>query len=299
MVPLVHYRFQIRELEPIVFLDPLMGPTHAMDVLRVNLYTDRVFTSAAAIGLAALIARPASHGRRLTLAWLAVALAMFVWAAWIVRLAVWGWVARAAIGPAHHFLIYIRAAESLLAGIGITALIRLISRRTRFAVELPLVACVTAVLIGLSVPRYLGRDANMGQPQFSENQKAAVEWIVSRTEPSSVFLAPENTGVSMIGIVRRKTVLVEPVFSNPYVDWEPRFDAWQAMWASLEAGNCGEFVKRADPFDVSHVLLVDGMTPTIAEGACGFRKVFGAAPFTILSRVPDAPARAAPARPFF
>jgi hypothetical protein len=71
------------------------------------------------------------------------------------------------------------------------------------------------------------------------------------------------------------------------------------MWTSLEAGNCGEFVKRADPFDVSHVLLVDGMTPSIADGACGFRKVFDAAPFTILSRVPDAPARAALARPFF
>jgi hypothetical protein len=299
MVPLLHYRFQIRELEPVVFLDPLMGPTHAMDVLRVNLYTDRVFTSAAAIGLAALIAQRASHGRRLALAWLAVAIAMFVWAAWIVRLAAWGWVARAAIGPAHHFLIYVRAAESLLAGIGITAIIRLIAHRTRFAVELPLAAGVTAVLVGLSVPRYLGRDAHMGQPRFSENQKAAVEWIVNRTAPSSVFLAPENTGVSMIGIVRRKTVLVEPVFSNPYVDWEPRFEAWQAMWASLEAGNCGEFVKRADPFDVSHVLLVDGMTPSIADGACGFRKVFDAAPFTILSRVPDAPARAALARPFF
>jgi hypothetical protein len=223
---------------------------------------------------------------------------LFVWAAWVVRLATWHWVATMAIAPAHHFLIYIRAAESLLGGIGIVALIRLVSSRTRLAVEWPLTVCVTVGLIWMSVPRYRWRDSLMGQPTFTENQKAAVEWIVSRTEPSSVFLAPENTGVSMIGIVRRKTVLVQPVFSNPYVDWEARFDAWKAMWASLEAQNCSEFLKRADPYNVTHVLLVDGMTPSIVDGACGFRKVLGAQPFTILSRVPDAPISAA-GRPFF
>src|SRR5262249_52481123 len=168
--------------------------------------------------------------------------------------------------PPHHFLIYIRAAESLLGGIGVTALIRLISSRTPFAVELPLAACAVAGLIGVNFPRYRDRDAHMGQPEFSANQKAAVEWIVRKTDPSSVFLAPENTGVSMIGIVRRKTVLVERVFSNPYVDWEPRFDAWWAMWTSLEAQNCSEFTRRADPFNVTHVLLVDGRTPSSVEG---------------------------------
>jgi len=299
MIPLLHYRFQIRELEPFVFLDPGMGPAHAMDVLRVNLDANRVFTGAAAIGLIALLVQPASIGRRLTLAWSALALALFVWAAWVVRLATWDWVARLAIAPAHHFLIYIRAAESLLGGIGITALIRLAQSRTRFAAEVPLAACAIAALIGVNFSHYRDRDAHMRQPEFSDNQKAAVEWIMSRADSSSVFLAPENTGVSMIGIVRRKTVLVEPVFSNPYVEWAPRFEAWQAMWASLEAKNCGEFTRRADQFDVTHVLLVDGMTPAIADGACEFRKVFEAAPFTILSRVPDRPVSETTARPFF
>ena len=299
VIPLIHYHFQIRELEPFVFLYPQMGPAHALDVLRVNLDTNRIFTGAAAIGLIALLVQPPSIGRRLTLAWSAVALALFVWSAWVVRLATWDWVARLAIAPAHHFLIYIRAAESLLGGIGITALIRLVQSRTRVAVELPLAACVIAGLIGVNFSRYHDRDTHMKQPEFSENQKAAVEWIRRSADPSSVFLAPENTGVSMIGMVRRKTVLVEPVFSNPYVEWEPRFEAWQAMWASLEAKNCGEFTSRADRFDVTHVLLVDGMTPPIGDGACGFRKVFEAAPFTILSRVPDRPVSETTARPFF
>jgi hypothetical protein len=101
----------------------------------------------------------------------------------------------------------------------------------------------------------------------------------------------------MIGIVRRKTVLVEPVFSNPYVAWMPRFNAWQAMWDALGTGNCAEFVKQAEPYDVTHVLLVEGMTPAVADGACGLRKVFDAPPFAILSRVPDAPQPAA--APFF
>jgi len=299
MIPLFHYRFQIRELEPFVFLDPQMGPEHAMEVLRINLYTDRVFTSAAAIGLIALVARPASQGRRLVLAWFAVALVLFVWAAWVVRVATWEWVARLAIAPAHHFLIYIRAAESLLGGIGITALIRVISSRTRAAIEPLLAVGVIAALMGVNVSRYRERDTQMGQPAFSASQRAAVEWIRNHTDPSSVFLAPENTGVSMIGIVRRKTVLVAPVFSNPYVDWTPRFEAWQAMWAALEAGKCAEFAGHADAYDVTHVLLVASMTPSIADGSCGFRKVFDAEPFTILSRVPDTPARAAPDHPFF
>jgi hypothetical protein len=299
LIPLLHYHFQIRELEPFVFLYPQMGPAYAMDVLRLNLDTNRVFTGAAAAGLVALLVQPPSMGRRLTLAWFAVALALFVWTAWVIRLATWGWVARLAAAPAHHFLIYIRAAESLLGGIGITAIIRFAQSRTRFAVELPLVTCAIAALIGVSWSTYRDRDTHMRQPEFSENQKAAVEWILSRADPSSVFLAPENTGVSMIGVVRRKTVLVEPVFSNPYVDWAPRFEAWQAMWAALEAQNCSEFSKRADPFAVTHVLLVDGMTPPIGNGACGFRRVFEGAPFTILSRVPDRPVVAATARPFF
>jgi hypothetical protein len=299
MIPLIHYHFQIRELEPFVFLYPQMGPAHALEVLRVNLDTNRAFTGAAAIGLIALLVQPSSMGRRLTLAWSAVALVLFVWAAWVVRLAMWEWVARLAIAPAHHFLIYIRAAESLFGGIGIAALIRLVQSRTRFAVELPLAACVIAALIAVNFSRYRDRDTHMRQPEFSENQKAAVEWIMTRADPSSVFLAPENTGVSMIGIVRRKTVLVEPVFSNPYVEWEPRFEAWQGMWASLEAKNCGEFTTRAAQFDVTHVLLVDGLTPPVEDGACGFRKVFEAAPFTILSRVPDRPVSATTAYPFF
>ena len=299
MVPLFHYHFQIKEIEPFVYLDPQMGPAHAMDVVRANLSASGVFTTAAALGLAALVAGPASYGRRITLAWFGIALILFVWAAWVVRLTTWAWAVTLTIAPAHHFLIYVRAAESLLGGVGIMAVIRLVPQRTRFAIEWPLAAGVMTVAIGVSLPRYLDRDAHMEQPTFSASQKAAVEWIVNRTEPWSVFLAPENTGVSMIGIVRRKTVLVEPVFSNPYVEREPRFEAWRDMWASLEAGNCSEFVTRADPFDVTHVLLVDGMTPTIHAGACGFRTVFEAPPFTILSRVPDASRGAAPDRPFF
>src|SRR5262249_18191946 len=157
MIPLLHYRFQIRELEPFVYLDPLMGPGHTMDVLRLNLYTNSVFSGAAALGLVTLVAQGASSGRRLTLAWGAVALAFYVWATWVVRLATWAWVPRLAIAPPHHFLIYIRAAESLLGGIGVTALIRLLSSRTPFAVELPLAACAVAGLIGVNFPRYRDR----------------------------------------------------------------------------------------------------------------------------------------------
>jgi hypothetical protein len=111
------------------------------------------------------------------------------------------------------------------------------------------------------------------------------------TLPSSVFLAPENTGVSMIGLARRKTVIVGPVFSNPYVDWSYRDRERQAMWDALTSHDCGAFGAHADPFGVSHLLLVDGMTPVVADGVCGFRKVFDRPPFAIYSRVPAAAAQ--------
>ena len=293
LVPLLHYHLQIRELEPFVYLDPAMGPGHVVDVLQANFSADRLFVVLAALGLLALVMQRASAARRLVLAWFAVALFLFVWAAWFVRLN--EQFAAMAVAPAHHFLIYIRAAESLLAGIAIVSMIRLATDRARPSLDLPAAAAVAVVLIGVNWPRYLDRDTHMGQPEFSPNQQAAVQWILDRSAPSSVFLAPENTGVSMIGIVRRKVVLVEPVFSNPYVAWTPRFDAWQAMWNALEQGNCREFTRQAEPYDVTHVLLVDGMTPLVRDGECSLRKVFVAPPFTILSRVPDAPQPSGPA----
>ena len=294
-IPLVHYHLHIRELEPFVYLDPAMGPSHVLEVLQANFDADRLFMVLAGAGLIAVLVQRASTARRLVLAWAAVAVFLFVWAAWFVRLN--EQFAAMAIAPAHHFLIYTRAAESLLAGVGIVSVIRLATVRTHASLDLPIAAGVALVLIGVHWPRYLDRDTHMGQPEFSPNQQAAVQWMLDRSAPSSVFLAPENTGVSMIGLVRRKTVLVEPVFSNPYVAWAPRFNAWQTMWNALEHGDCAQFAKQAEPYDVTHVLLVDGMTPLAREGACGLRTVFDAPPFTILSRVPDAPQPETP--PFF
>lgn len=287
LIPLAHYHMRIRELEPFVYLDPAMGPSHIGDVLRVNFNADRLFMLLACAGVVAVLLQPKSASRRLVLAWTAIAVAMFVWAAWFVRLN--EQFASMAIAPAHHFLIYTRAAESLLAGVAVVTLVRLVSSRTSPSLDLPVAAAAALVLVAVNWPRYLERDTRMGQPEFSPSQQAAVEWIINRSAPSSVFLAPQNTGVSMIGIVRRKTVLVEPVFSNPYVAWQPRFDAWNAMWDALERGDCAAFATQAAPYDVTHVLLVDGMTPPVAAGECGLRKVFEAPPFAILSRVVDAP----------
>jgi hypothetical protein len=193
-----------------------------------------------------------------------------------------------AIAPAHHFLIYVRGAESLLGGIGIVAAVRgvgrLVPSATREATQAAAVVVIAGALIWLALPEYSTRDAHMVAATFSDNQWAAVQWIQNQASPNGVFLAPENTGVSMIGLVGRKTVIVERIFSNPYVDWDQRDTERRAMWDSLVASNCSEFSKHADPLGVTYLLLVDGMTPPIQEGTCGFTRKFDGPPFAIYAR---------------
>ncbi|HEX4347415.1 MAG TPA: hypothetical protein VHZ73_07570, partial [Vicinamibacterales bacterium] len=179
LVPLAHYHMQIRELEPFVYLDPSMGPAHVMDVLLLNYHADRLFIILAGAGLAVLVMRRPSTPRRLVLAWSCVAVFLFVWAAWFVRLN--EQFAAMAIAPAHHFLIYTRAAESVLAGLAIVALIRVVTRHERPVLEFSAAVLVAAVLVGVNWPRYLERDTHMGQPEFSPNQQAAVQWMLDKS----------------------------------------------------------------------------------------------------------------------
>jgi hypothetical protein len=287
MVPLAHYHMRIKELEPFVYRDPSVAPADLSELLRTNAFVF-FFSVPALVGLIALPFQRESGSRRIVLTWLVASTALFFWAAYAVRLIEWDGLAKFAIAPAHHFMIYARAAESLIGGLGIAAVCRLAGKWTKPGIAWPLAVVVSAALVAASLPRYPMRDRVMIPATYSESQWAAVQWMADKSAPGSVFLAPENTGVSMIGVAGRHTVIVGPIFSNPYVDWEFRDRERQDMWAALTASNCVEFERHANPFAVTHLLLVDGMTPEIHPGACGFERVFDQPPFTILSRVPSA-----------
>jgi hypothetical protein len=101
------------------------------------------------------------------------------------------------------------------------------------------------------------------------------QWVRSSARPDDVFLAPENLSLSVIGAAGRKVVVVDPFFSNPFVDWVPRHRDAERMWADLDAAACGDFLSIARHYDVSYVAT--SRAARWASGAlapCALRLVF-------------------------
>jgi hypothetical protein len=94
-------------------------------------------------------------------------------------------------------------------------------------------------------------------------------WIRENSTPTDVFLTSESACLSLVGPAGRKCVLAPVFFSNPYVDWNERRVAQQAMWDALTADDCATFRQHAYAYRVRYVMSVEGRTPQVVAGRCG------------------------------
>jgi len=110
------------------------------------------------------------------------------------------------------------------------------------------------------------------------------QWLRTQAEATDVFLAPDNVGLAIVGAAGRKLVVVDPFFSNPYVDWGDRDAARQAMWTALATGRCGHFHEVVERYRVSHVILVESVTPVVDNilRTCDLEPTFWTGQYTVL-----------------
>jgi hypothetical protein len=127
----------------------------------------------------------------------------------------------------------------------------------------------------VSLPDYLGRDdfgpsRNAARTRFATSElRGIIPWIRQNSAPTDVFLTSDSACLSVVGPAGRRCVLAPIFFSNPYVDWNQRRVAHQAIWDALTGDDCAAFRQHAYAYRVRYVMTVEGRTPQLAAGRCG------------------------------
>jgi hypothetical protein len=223
------------------------------------------------------------RSRRIILAWVGWSLVLlaysYVWQALLAR-----GVVLPSVVPGFHFARLLESGESVLFGVGVASAVQLASNawlRGRPRLE-PIALCLLLIASVAAVwPAWVRRpDFTTARieslrmysgPDFSQ----MFRWLRSSSRPDDVFLAPENLGLSVIGAAGRKVVVVDPFFSNPFVDWESRHRDAERMWADLDAPNCNDFLNIAARYDVSYVATRrEVRSASGALAACGLQLAF-------------------------
>lgn len=260
---LVHYQFKVVNEAPMqhVFLYP-------GDVLRGVL---SIRGLVAAFGLAALLFFWRHFGisnmqRRFVLVWLAVATSFFLYGIVAIFLRPRLGISLPKIVPTFHFGIYFKAVESVLFGIGLVLILNFFADRIRkvYAVNVNNtrvlgIFLALAVLIVLRLPDYRHRyDLSH---YVVESQKFAAEKslqqlynaLLYNLNPDEVVLADNRVGMQSVIAAGRKIVAIDPVYSNPYVDYNSRAFDRDAMFVALQQHQNTLFLELASKYDVGYV----------------------------------------------
>lgn len=166
--------------------------------------------------------------------------------------------------PRHHFLFYWRAAESALLGYGVGLAALALARRFGGAALGRLAPAVlvlgVATVVAAAFPSYRQREAFTSGRRDAErddsrlNRQEAREWIRAHSAPDDVFLAADDLALMIVGPAGRKVVALNAYFSSPYLDWQARHDARDAMVADLREHRFSELVARGKALGVGFVI---------------------------------------------
>ena len=280
-----HYQLSIENPTPLIWRDPQLPPER-WGTLWTIFSGGYVVNTMALLGLAATVAGCVRRGAAaIVVAWLGTSLLLFIYNHFLILRP--NWPSFPPLLPAHHFLVYERAAQMVAVGVGLTLsgmavgwLGWQVSRRVVPRVRLEHITCVVyavivAVIVWYNYPAFLARAA-FGQEReaakaayATDELRAIVPWIRGNSRPSDVFLTSESACLSVVGPSGRKCVLAPRFFSNPYVNWDVRRDAHQAMWDALVADDCVTFQNHAYAYRVRYVMTVASRTPELPSGRCG------------------------------
>ena len=298
-----NYGLSLQNRVPTIWLDPSIELANWPVFLSDNL-SPSLLNAFFALGLLRIVAVRRRAETMFILVWLFTALALFLYSAY-------GWQIMQARGiqiptilPAHHFLFYARGAQTLLFGYGVAALPGILAAGVRFLKRAPPLpqpaawgrvgkAVFTVVVVGIVVghyPAFVAREDFVGLREraldmyATRDQVDLFQWLRTQAEATDVFLAPDNVGLAIVGPAGRKLVVVDSFFSNPYLDWGDRDAARRAMWESLATGRCDRFHEVVEGYRVSHVILVESVTPAADDilRTCDLEPTFWTGQYTVL-----------------
>jgi len=254
---LLRYQLRIRNPAPLDWVWPPMSLPSSPAFMAT--YVSLPGTLLAVVALLWLVGRgPRRREASLLAAWALAAAAFFALS--ILRE---GTGVGPRLVPRHHFLFYWRAAESALLGYGGAALLalggRLGGESLRRLAPAALVLAVAAA-VAARFPSYREREAFTAGRRDAErddsrlNRQEAREWIRAHSASDDVFLAADDLALMIVGPAGRKVVALDAYFSNPYVDWQARHAARDAMVADLREGRFAELAARGKALGVGFII---------------------------------------------
>jgi hypothetical protein len=171
------------------------------------------------------------------------------------------------IVPSYHYLLYLTAAGCVWFGIAVASLVReLTERRIVPLSHAATCAAIAVVMIIGAAHGWRGRDERTAARATSIaiadlfQDFAVSEWLAGATGTDDVVLydLDPTQAVDVGALDRRRTVVVDEFFSNPYVDRAPRAEAAQTMLNALRACDLWRFDDLAQRYSVRYVVTSTG-----------------------------------------
>jgi hypothetical protein len=267
----LHYRLHVLNLIPGDSIHPPVALDNLGSYWRASTIEQPLFL-VVVVGLIAIFTRAHRPGSRLIIAlWLFGASGVLAYSYLRQYLKRQG-IEIPGFVPSYHFLVYLRAVESILFGAGVIALcgwiasliMRMFRDRseaalTRLRVEHGLaIAALTGLLIAVW-PAYLERrdfnDLPRGSELYAQNADLVnmYNWLRVNAHPLDAVLTSDRLATYVVGPAGRKIVAGDSFYANPYVDWKTRADDRDAMFGQLMAGECAAFLPVAAKYSVAYV----------------------------------------------
>ena len=169
-----------------------------------------------------------------------------------------------AVVPSFHFLFYLKGLEAVFFGLGLVALVTAISRWLPVMRRTSAVSLVVLLMLILIYPQYEGRHESRSSRVEAEARErrfdlpAVTEWIEAHAPRDAVFLCSDELALYVVGPSGRKVLVVDPFFSNPFLDWRVRDRRRRQLLGYLESDDMRNFRRLARRHRVTHVLMRRG-----------------------------------------
>ncbi len=245
-----------------------------------------------------LLRRSGSERLPLFMAFSATAGALFLYGMAVDILRGKGWANLPLLVPTFHFHIYLTLCLNVAFGIGAVWLLGQIPRKKLQPVVMTL---VLAGMVGLAWPGY---SQNRDTQQYVRNAatlasqtelRELYDWCRNATRPEDVILADDHYGQYSIGASGRKVVVLEPIFTSPYVDLEARQRDRKALYEAIRTGDETTFNVLMDRYGITYVLTgptaylsglyVKETVDTRTVGVSGLEVVRSFGPATLYRRI--------------
>jgi hypothetical protein len=163
--------------------------------------------------------------------------------------------------PTFHFYLYVTLCLTIAFGIGMAWLVERAPAGERVRV-----IATPVLVLGMIAFAWPGYSANLDTARFVKNArmlaqrhelKELYDWCLTSSDPDDVFLADDFYGQYGVGAAGRKLVVLDPIFTSPYVDQSARAEDRRAMYKAIAAGDEQAFSRLADRYRIRYVLAVD------------------------------------------